>query len=72
MRHLALTLSVLFFLMTTSALSGQVTTATLYGVVRDSTASSLPGALVSVLNQGTGLSRVAVSDVKGEFALSAP
>ena len=38
MRHLALTLSLSSFLVltTTSALSAQVTTATLYGVVRDS------------------------------------
>jgi hypothetical protein len=48
-----------------------VTTATLYGVVRDSTASSLPGALVSVTNQGTGFSREAVTDTSGEFALTA-
>ena len=71
MRHVALTLSLFLVLTTTSALSAQVTTATLYGVVRDSTASSLPGALVSVVNQGTGLSREAVTDVSGEFALTA-
>ena len=72
MRQLALILSLfLLVLTTTSALSAQVTTATLYGVVRDSTASSLPGALVSVVNQGTGLSREAVTDVSGEFALTA-
>jgi len=71
--HLALTLFLFSFvvLTTTSALSAQVTTATVYGVVRDSTASSLPGALVSVVNQGTGLSREAVTDVSGEFALTA-
>jgi hypothetical protein len=44
---------------------------TLYGVVRDSTAASLPGASVSVVNQGTGLSREAVTDVSGEFAFTA-
>ena len=71
MRHLALTLSLVVFYSTTSGISAQVTTATLYGVVRDSTASSLPGALVSVSNQGTGLSREAVTDVSGEFALTA-
>ena len=73
MRHLALSLSLSSFLVltTTSALSAQVTTATLYGVVRDSTASSVPGALVTVVNQGTGLSREAVSDASGEFAVTA-
>jgi hypothetical protein len=72
-RDVALTLSLFlfFFLTTTSALTAQVTTATLYGVVRDSTASSLPGATVSVVNQGTGLTREAVTDVSGEFALTA-
>ena len=71
MRHLALTLSFFLFLTATPTLAAQVTTATLYGVVRDSTASSLPGALVSVTNQGTGFSREAVTDVSGEFALTA-
>jgi hypothetical protein len=72
-RHLALILSLFLFLLLTitSALSAQVTTATLYGVVRDSTASSLPGATVSAVNQGTGLTREAVTDVGGEFALTA-
>ena len=71
MRHLALFLSLVLLFSTTSRISAQVTTATLYGVVRDSTASSLPGALVSVTNQGTGFSREAVTDVSGEFALTA-
>ena len=57
--------------LTASALHAQVTTATLYGVVRDATASSLPGATVTVENQGTGLSREAVTDASGEFALTA-
>src|SRR4029453_8590139 len=70
-RHLALTLSLVVFSSTTSGISAQVTTATIYGVVRDSTASSLPGALVSVVNQGTGLSREAVTDGSGEFAPTA-
>src|SRR5262245_32424820 len=69
--HMTLILSVFLFLTATSTLSAQVTTATLYGVVRDSTASSLPGALVSVTNQGTGFSREAVTDVSGEFAFTA-
>ena len=71
MRHLTLFLSLVLFFSTTSRISAQVTTATLYGVVRDSTASSLPGALVSVTNQGTGFSREAVTDTSGEFALTA-
>ena len=49
----------------------QVTTATLYGIVRDSTGAALPGANVTATNQGTNLSREIVTDERGEFALPA-
>src|SRR6185436_19153337 len=49
----------------------QVLTATLYGVVRDSTGSILPGATVVVTHQGSNLTRETVSDERGEFALPA-
>jgi hypothetical protein len=49
----------------------QVITATLYGVVRDSTGGILPGATVVVTHQGTTLTRETVSDERGEFALPA-
>jgi Carboxypeptidase regulatory-like domain/TonB dependent receptor/TonB-dependent Receptor Plug Domain len=49
----------------------QVTTATLYGIVRDSTGAVLPGANVTATNQGTNLSREIVTDERGEFALPA-
>jgi hypothetical protein len=49
----------------------QVITATLYGVVHDSTGAILPGATVVVTNQGTNLTRETVSDERGEFALPA-
>jgi hypothetical protein len=52
-------------------LDAQVTTATLYGVVRDSTGAVAPAANVTATNQGTGLTRAAVSDEHGEFALPA-
>jgi hypothetical protein len=52
-------------------LHAQVTTATLYGVVRDATAASVPGALITVVNQGTGQSREIVTDATGEFAVTA-
>ena len=49
----------------------QVTTATLYGVVRDSTAAVLPGASVTATHQGTSLSREIITDERGEFAIPA-
>ena len=51
-----------------SALS-QVTTATLYGVVRDTSGGILPGVNVTVTHQGTNLKRETVTDGRGEFAL---
>jgi len=47
----------------------QVTTATLYGVVRDASGGILPGVNVTVTHQGTNLTRDAVTDGRGEFAL---
>ena len=51
--------------------SAQVTTATLYGVVQDSSGAILPGVNVVVTHQGTNLTRETVSDARGEFALPA-
>src|SRR6266850_758042 len=47
----------------------QVTTATLYGIVRDSSGAVLPGASVSATNEGTNLSREIITDERGEFAM---
>ena len=47
----------------------QVTTATLYGVVHDTSRSILPGVSVTVTHQGTNLTRETVTDGRGEFAL---
>src|SRR5678816_2679402 len=47
----------------------QVTTATLYGVVRDTSGGILPGVNVTVTHQGTNLKRETVTDGRGEFAL---
>ena len=51
--------------------NAQVTTATLYGVVQDSSGAILPGVNVVVTHQGTNLTRETVSDARGEFALPA-
>src|SRR5262249_30126137 len=50
---------------------GQVTTATLYGVVHDSSGAVLPGVNVTVTHDGTNVVREAVSDERGEFVLPA-
>ncbi len=57
--------------LTASAARAQVTTATLYGVVQDSSRSVLPGVNVTVTHQGTNLTRETVTDIRGEFALPA-
>src|SRR4026209_1738804 len=53
-----------------AVLKAQVTTATVYGLVRDSTGAVLPGASVTATNQGTNLARETVSDERGEFVLA--
>jgi len=53
----------------TLPLTAQVTTATLYGVVKDATGAAVPGATATATNRGTGASRNAVTDERGEFAL---
>src|SRR5215467_1897810 len=69
-----LILAILFALIVagvTTTLAAQVTTATVYGVVHDSTGAVLPGAAVVATNQGTNLSRDAITDERGEFVLPA-
>src|SRR5436190_8611428 len=53
------------------AARGQVTTATLYGAVQDTSGAILPGVSVTVTHQGTNLTRETVTDSRGEFALPA-
>ena len=52
-------------------LGAQVTTATLVGQLRDSSAAVIPGATVVATHEGTGVSRETVTDANGEFVLSA-
>ena len=49
----------------------QVTTATLYGIVRDQSGSFLPGATVTATHEGTGTSRTTATNGAGEFTLTA-
>lgn len=52
-------------------LDAQVTTATLYGILRDPTGAVLPGATVTVTHEGTGVERTSLTDDHGEFAVAA-
>ena len=56
-RRLAFTLIVGLLGGSFATLHAQVTTATVYGTVRDATAAALPGATVSIRHQGTGFTR---------------
>jgi hypothetical protein len=58
-------------LMPTSPLHAQVTTATLVGLLHDSSGAVIPGATVVATHEGTGIAREAVTDANGEFVLSA-
>ncbi|MEO7653974.1 MAG: TonB-dependent receptor, partial [Bryobacteraceae bacterium] len=49
------------------AANSQVTTATFYGVVQDSSGAAIPGAKVSLLNRDTGATRDQIGDPGGEF-----
>lgn len=48
----------------------QVTTATIYGQVTDSTGGLLPGADVTLTNEGTAAVTTAVSNERGEFTMT--
>jgi outer membrane receptor protein involved in Fe transport len=52
-------------------LNAQVTTATLVGLVNDSSGAAVPGAGVIATHQGTGVPRETVTDARGEFVISA-
>jgi hypothetical protein len=54
-----------------SLLHAQVTTATFFGLVRDSSGAVVPGATVVATHQGTGVSREGFTDERGEFVFSA-
>src|SRR5262249_41656354 len=60
-----------FVLISTAAIAlGQTTTATLSGVIRDSSGAIIPGAKVSVRNSSTGATREATTDEDGRYNLT--
>src|SRR5688572_5013554 len=58
-----------FLLVSLGARGGlaQVTTATIYGIVRDDSQAVLPGAMVTVRNVETGVTRSVVTDSEGRY-----
>ena len=64
-------LSAFVVLLSADLLEAQVTTATLVGLVRDSSAAIVPGASIVATHEGTGVPREATTDERGEFVLSA-
>ena len=69
--HFVCVCTIVFTLLSVSRLHAQVTTATLVGQVRDTSAAVIPGAAVVATHEGTGIPREAVTDERGEFVLSA-
>lgn len=59
----------LFWLIALSSASAQVTTATLYGVVMDSTGAVVPNAAATLTNEQTSATFRKVTDTVGEFQL---
>jgi uncharacterized surface anchored protein len=51
--------------------TAQIATGTLLGVVRDETGAALPGAILTVKNAATGVTRSATSDSEGRYRVSA-
>ena len=67
-RLMLLPILVLTFL--AGSLAGQVTTATLYGTTIDPSGATIPGAIISVTNEGTQSVSKATTDAKGEFTVT--
>src|ERR1017187_1708493 len=66
--HLALT--ALLLSLFPSNLSSQIDRTSLTGAIQDSSGRPVPGASVSAIHLGTGLSRAAVSDSQGAYTIA--
>jgi len=58
---------VVCFLLAVTAVSAQVTTATMYGIVTDSTGARVPAAAVTLVHEDTNVNLNRVADDAGEF-----
>src|SRR5262249_47740341 len=60
-----------FLLLSSSAVRGQYTTASLAGTVSDASGALVPGSTVTVKNVGTGLVKSVLTTENGSFLLAA-
>src|SRR5215475_14035138 len=63
--------TLLLLLVSASALWGQTTNATLRGLVTDQSGAVLPGVMITVRNEGTGVERTTLSDEAGNYQVAA-
>ena len=66
-RYCTFTITILIGLAAASHVAGQVTTATILGVVTDASAASIAEAAIQVRNLGTGITQSSVSNAQGRF-----
>jgi outer membrane receptor protein involved in Fe transport len=69
-RFIAITMALLATWLGAATARAQVTTATVYGLVKDNTDAVLPGASVTMTNEATGAVLEATSNDRGEFTLT--
>ena len=67
MRQKIALLGLVFFVLSSTHVSGQGTTATISGTVSDSTGAIVPGTKIVILNEETGISRELGSDETGRY-----
>jgi len=65
--NIRLLLSLIFLIAV--AVNGQGTTATILGVVKDSSGAVIPGATIDVKNIGTGATQTGITDEQGRFTI---
>ena len=65
-----LTVCIIFALLSSFTAYSQVTTATFYGIVTDSSGAAIVGAPVTLTNQGTNATLTSTTDGAGEFAFN--
>ena len=68
---LSFAMGLVFMLVSATVSWAQVTTATLYGIVRDPAGAVIPGATITLTNEGTGAVKQTTTDDAGEFVFTA-